>query len=173
MLTNVILNALDAMPDGGQLHITTETDGDNVIVFVRDTGTGMTDETRRRALEPFFTTKVDVGSGLGLATVRGTVEGWRGRVDIDSQLGVGTTVRLTIPAAERQLAAMLQVEMGDGRSASEHLIAKLLDEARHGEPWAMKLALDRILPAVQKVEHAVQGEPRSPRFVCSTTVGTR
>jgi signal transduction histidine kinase len=105
VLTNVILNALDAMPDGGQLHITTETDGDNVIVFVRDTGTGMTDETRRRALEPFFTTKVDVGSGLGLATVRGTVEGWRGRVDIDSQLGVGTTVRLTIPAAERQLAA--------------------------------------------------------------------
>jgi len=67
--------------------------------------------------------------------------------------------------AERQLAAMLQVEMADGRSASEHLIAKLLDEARHGEPWAMKLALDRILPAVQKVEHAVQGEPRSPRFV--------
>ena len=100
MLTNVILNALDATPDGGQLHITTETDGDNVIAFVRDTGTGMRDETRRRALEPFFTTKVDVGSGLGLATVRGTVEGWRGRVNIDSPLGVGTTVDVYLPVVD-------------------------------------------------------------------------
>jgi len=67
--------------------------------------------------------------------------------------------------AEKQLARLLQVELKDGRSASEHLIERLIDEARAGAPWAMRLALERILPAVQKHEHAVAAEPRSPKFV--------
>lgn len=98
-LTNLIFNAIDAMPKGGSIAIATSRDGDGVVLAVRDTGAGMTEEVRRRCLEPFFTTKGQAGTGMGLAMVYGIVHRHDGSIGIDSEPGKGTTIRLRFHAA--------------------------------------------------------------------------
>ncbi len=118
-LLNLIVNARDAMPDGGSLSIETKNvlldegaasalteiePGHYVVVSVRDTGSGMTDESRRRAIEPFFTTKeVGKGSGLGLSQVYGFARQSKGQLEIVSALGKGTTVRIYLPSGGREV----------------------------------------------------------------------
>jgi signal transduction histidine kinase/PAS domain-containing protein/ActR/RegA family two-component response regulator len=105
-LTNLIFNAVDAMPQGGVLTLRTRYDGvDRVLVEVVDSGIGMNDETRRRCLEPFFTTKGERGTGLGLAMVYGIMQRHGGDLEIDSAPGFGTTVRLSFVAATTSTAA--------------------------------------------------------------------
>lgn len=94
MLLNLIFNAVDAMPDGGQLKIETSFNGEYVCLSVADNGTGMSEATRSHVFEPFFTTKMDVGSGLGLSTLFGTLRGWGGSVDVQSKLGEGSEFQL-------------------------------------------------------------------------------
>lgn len=98
-VVNVLANALDAMPLGGMLLLRTRNEGtDRVSITIQDTGEGMSEQTRARATEPFFTTKpVGKGTGLGLARVRETVEAHRGTLAISSEEGVGTTVRIELP----------------------------------------------------------------------------
>jgi PAS domain S-box-containing protein len=98
-LLNLVQNALDAMSGGGTLGIRTTIDGSEVSVAVSDTGIGMSEEVRERAFEPFFTTKGVNGTGLGLAEVYGIARRHRGRTEIYSSPGSGTTVRLVLPAA--------------------------------------------------------------------------
>ncbi|HTS19710.1 MAG TPA: PAS domain S-box protein [Verrucomicrobiae bacterium] len=104
-LTNLIFNAVDAMPNGGSITVRTRAQASRVELEVTDTGTGMTEDVRQRCLEPFFTTKGDRGTGLGLSMVYGIVQRHQGTVEIDTTLGKGTTFRLSLPAAQQTKAA--------------------------------------------------------------------
>jgi signal transduction histidine kinase len=109
-LTNLIFNAVDAMPSGGALTVRTAAkraggDSQLVIVEVVDTGVGMDEETRRRCLEPFFTTKGERGTGLGLAMVYGMIQRHSAEFEIDSSVGTGTTMRIAFPAYTQPMLA--------------------------------------------------------------------
>lgn len=97
VLTNLVFNAVDAMPQSGSITLRTKVDGDGVRLDVSDTGMGMTEEVRQRCLEPFFSTKGEKGSGLGLAMVYGIIRRLRGTIDITSAVGVGTTFSIRLP----------------------------------------------------------------------------
>jgi CheY-like chemotaxis protein len=103
-LTNLLFNALDAVSHGGEITISTYVNDPDVVLEVRDNGTGMSQEVRDHCLDPFYTTKGVQGTGLGLSMVHGTVERHRGQMAIETQLGAGTTVRLCFPPAERRSA---------------------------------------------------------------------
>jgi CheY-like chemotaxis protein len=92
---------VDALPEGGLVTFHTRLDArdQEVVVEIRDTGVGMSETTRSRCLEPFFTTKGERGTGLGLPMVFGMVQRHGGELEIDSALGSGTTVRLIFPVA--------------------------------------------------------------------------
>jgi len=109
VLTNLIFNAVDAMPQGGQIVLRGRArslaparggapSATQVIVEVQDDGVGMDEETRKRCFEPFFSTKGRRGTGLGLAMVYGVMQRHEGSIEVDTQLGRGTTMRLIFPA---------------------------------------------------------------------------
>jgi CheY-like chemotaxis protein len=101
---NLIFNAIDAMPEGGTLSISSEVLEDSVQLAVVDTGIGMDEETRRRVFEPFFTTKADVGTGLGLSTVFTSITRWDGQIELQSAPGKGTSVVINLPAWEEGIS---------------------------------------------------------------------
>jgi signal transduction histidine kinase len=103
-LTNLVENALQAMPSGGALRMTADVTSDAVVLQIADTGVGMSAEAAEQAFEPFFSTKTG-GSGLGLPNARRNVELSGGTVTLASAPGRGTTVTVTLPRADRSVAA--------------------------------------------------------------------
>jgi CheY-like chemotaxis protein len=105
VIMNLAVNARDAMLDGGRLTVSAAADGGQARIVVADTGTGMTDEVRERIFEPFFTTKeLGRGTGLGLATVYGAIDGAGGTVSVRSALGTGTSFEIRLPLAPAEAA---------------------------------------------------------------------
>lgn len=142
-LTNLVFNAIDAMPEGGTLTLRTRFAAADalrpaVVVEVVDTGIGMDEDTRRRCLEPFFTTKGERGTGLGLAMVFGAARRHSADLEIDSTPGAGTTMRLTFA-----VPAMLPLESDVPASAlgpSSRLRLLLVDD----DPILLKSLRDTL-----------------------------
>lgn len=152
-LTNLIFNAVDAMPQGGVLTLRSrvvrpvgishpDASPTYVLLEVADTGTGMNEEARQRCLEPFFSTKGQRGTGLGLAMVYGTAERHEGQIEIDSAPGKGTTLRLVLPlrtpmpttaaAAEtRRPLNHLRVLFVDDEPLLRELLREILESEGH------------------------------------------
>jgi len=116
VIINLVANARDAIPQNGRIHIATETTyfdekfisshgygrvGEYAVLTVSDTGTGMDQKTKARIFEPFFTTKeIGKGTGLGLSIVYGTIKQHNGHINVYSEIGVGTTIRIYLPRIE-------------------------------------------------------------------------
>jgi CheY-like chemotaxis protein len=125
-LLNLVVNARDAMPDGGTLTIAARMaeppaggglrPGRYVSLSVSDTGVGMDAETMNRAIEPFFSTKgIGKGTGLGLSMIHGLAAQLGGRLDLASTPGVGTTVQIWLPVAEGEVAQAALASTSDDR----------------------------------------------------------
>jgi signal transduction histidine kinase/ActR/RegA family two-component response regulator/HAMP domain-containing protein len=119
VLTNLIINAVDALPAGGVITVRTRlaknlkigkksAAASHIVLEISDTGIGMDEETRSRCLEPFFSTKGHRGTGLGLSMVYGVVERHDGKIEIDSELGKGTTMRLIFPVRKVRPAEVME-----------------------------------------------------------------
>lgn len=141
VLTNLIMNAADAMPEGGTITFRTRTDGEMVAIEVSDTGVGMTEEVRQRCLDLFFTTKGDRGTGLGLAMAYGIIQRSQGAIDVDSEVGKGTTFTIRLQAeaqvsAESELAQTtalnsLHILAVDDNSAALGTLGRMLRTLGH------------------------------------------
>jgi signal transduction histidine kinase len=146
VLTNLIFNAVDAMPAGGTLIIRTRQSGDRGFLEVQDSGTGMTEEVRRRCLEPFFSTKGERGTGLGLSMVFGIVQRHSGMIDLQSVVGRGTTFRISLPLYQEEELSEPVEQPGPSRSLrvlvvdDEAAVRDLLQEALASEGHAVEVA---------------------------------
>ena len=99
VLVNMVFNAVDAMPNGGNLTLAAEDVDDSVVISVGDTGTGMPPEVKSRIFDPFFTTKGKAGMGLGLAVSFGIIRRHEGSVEVESEVGIGTKFKISLPKA--------------------------------------------------------------------------
>jgi len=117
--TNIVFNAVDAMPEGGTIAIKTWMENNNVCVSFSDTGVGMTEERKEKIFDPFFTTKEVSAMGMGLSTAYGTIQRHSGKISVDSEIGHGSRFTIKLPKyTERQA----QTEI----TAKEKKIANIL-----------------------------------------------
>jgi PAS domain S-box-containing protein len=119
--TNLIFNAVDAMPNGGRISIKSRAEGANVVVDVRDTGIGMDETVRARIFDPFFSTKGTKGMGLGLSVAFGIVGRHKGSINAESEPGRGTCFTIRLPIAQ------VRAEQGPQEiGSSEERVARIL-----------------------------------------------
>ncbi len=182
VLINLVHNALDAMPEGGRLALATKNVEGDVVVSVTDTGIGMSPETLERAQEPFFTTKGDRGTGLGLSMVYGIIARHGGQVTIESAPGTGTTVRLTLPAAAgktRVLSGPKPVASGPRRiliiedeEEIAELLAEILKEGGHSAEFATdpRNGLDRFRKETFDVVFTDLSMPEMPGWLVAEEI---
>lgn len=151
VLTNLIFNAVDAMPEGGTITLRTVAKDGQVVLEVGDTGTGMTEEVRQRCLEPFFTTKGERGTGLGLAMVYGIIQRHKGTIDIQSEFGKGTTFAIGFPIeGDQKWEALHTVE---SLASARRLRALVVDD----DPLTLMVTVECLLADHHLVETAVNG----------------
>ena len=109
-LTNIVFNAIDALPRGGTLTIETGQNGRRVFVRIEDTGVGMNADVKSRMFDPFFTTKGVKGTGLGLSVAYGIIRHNRGLISVESEVAQGTTVLVSFPAAAETMRPIPEPE---------------------------------------------------------------
>lgn len=150
ILVNLLLNAVDAMPAGGEILICSEPAEGDVRLTVGDNGVGMNEQTLKRVFEPFFTTKAEIGTGLGLSTVFGAITRWGGTVDVSSSPGKGTKFVFILPAADEETP-----RPESHKHPAEVRSAKIL-VVEDVEP--IRSLLDRVLSKKHTVKATEDGE---------------
>jgi signal transduction histidine kinase len=158
VLTNLIFNAVDAMPQGGRISLETSIDGDHAVIRVRDNGTGMTESVRQRCLEPFFSTKGERGTGLGLSMVYGIVERHRGKLEIESAPGQGTTFIIRLPVADTSTA--LDSENSAQATSISPLNVLIVDD----EPRVLEVVSEYLRCDGHSVSTALNGREGLEKF---------
>jgi signal transduction histidine kinase/ActR/RegA family two-component response regulator len=123
VLVNMVFNAVDAMPDGGNLTLAAEDLGETVVISVADTGTGMPSEVKSRIFDPFFTTKGKAGMGLGLAVSFGIIRRHEGSVEVESEVNAGTKFKIILPKANISEEAAVALEAEHKTAATETINA--------------------------------------------------
>jgi len=176
-LTNLVLNSVDALPQGGWIRFSTRAvslpvvsnqarSTTHIILEVADNGIGMDEKTRQRCLEPFFSTKQQRGgSGLGLAMVYGTVERHEGRIEIQSEVNKGTTIRLILPL--RQPPASKTADLPTAGRVSTSLRILCIDD----EPLLREMLREILEFYHHRVETADGGEAGLRLFQNARTQG--
>lgn len=127
VFVNIIINALDAMPEGGRLTVTTSVEGDKAVISFADTGCGIPEDMRQRVFDPFFTTKGPEGHGLGLAVAYGIVSRHNGEIEVESELGRGAIFTLKFPLAV--IAETTDTRGRVGETARQSYVLVVDDEA--------------------------------------------
>ncbi len=156
-LTNLILNAVDAMPRGGRLTLTTAAAGGRVEVTVADTGIGIPEGVRQKIFDPFFTTKGPRGTGLGLSMTYGILSRHGGQITVESEEGRGTTFHLVFPPAEE--IAEVAAEPAPAQPAAPLRCLVVDDETVVGEVLG-----DMLMAAGQSVVVVTSGQEAIARF---------
>ena len=150
-LTNLVLNALDAMPAGGRLTVATAREGDRVRCTVQDTGVGMDEQVRRRVFEPFFTTKGQKGSGLGLSVTYGVVARHGGEIHCESRPGQGSTFTIRLPIGELRPESPASPPVAE---PPRGLTILVIDD----EPEVRQVLVDLLT----RLGHTIVAEPEGP-----------
>jgi PAS domain S-box-containing protein len=117
VFTNMILNAIEAMPEGGKIGFSTFKKKEDVIIQISDTGMGIAEETKKKIFEPFFTTKPFTNTGLGLSMSYGIIKRFGGKIEVVSELGYGTTFTIILPVGEVERDEAVSPQIKQGRQA--------------------------------------------------------
>lgn len=157
-LVNLIINAVDAMPEGGTITLSTYTEGNCAVLSVGDTGLGMTEEVRRRCLDPFFTTKGSHGTGMGLSMVYGIIQRHGGTMDIKSELGNGTTFIMRFPIPKESVLEVVDTILEQSALPPLHLL--VVDD----EPMIGLLLTDFLTNDGHTVVTAANGKQGLEKF---------
>jgi signal transduction histidine kinase/ActR/RegA family two-component response regulator len=133
VLVNMVYNAVDAMPSGGEVRVSVQETRERVIIHITDTGTGMGPEVKQRLFDPFFTTKGKAGTGMGLAVSFGIIRRHEGSIEVDSEVGRGTTFKISLPkvtheAAETQSVGTSEVTI---TASEDKLRVLVVDDETH------------------------------------------
>jgi CheY-like chemotaxis protein len=154
VFTNLILNAVDAMPQGGKLTFSCVQEANRIVARVADTGVGMTEEIRTHLFDPFFTTKGTRGMGLGMSVVYGIVTRHEGKIEVVTSLGKGTTFVIDLPVAS---VKRLPVAGSEGAA-----LPQLLRPGRilvvDDEPEVAAVVKDVLVGAGHTVDTAISGK---------------
>jgi signal transduction histidine kinase len=149
VLTNLIFNACDAMPTGGSIVVRTRDDGGFVRMEVADCGTGMTQEEVAKCLEPFYTTKGERGTGLGLSVAYGIIQRHGGTIEIQSEKGFGTVFALVLPVTNSESEIAQEEEAAEKVDAlkvlvvdDQEIICELLSELLRADGHEAAVAFD-------------------------------
>jgi signal transduction histidine kinase len=158
VLTNLIFNAVDALPQGGTITLSTRSEGEGIALSVTDSGTGMSEEVRRRCLEPFFTTKGKHGTGLGLSMVYGIIHRHGGTIEIESEQGKGTTFTLRLPMT----SAASEAAADPKTWATIPSRVLVVDD----QPILCQLVCEHLRADLHTVETALSGSEALEKFRC-------
>ena len=157
VLTNIFLNAVQAMPDGGVLTISTERKGTFSCIGIADTGIGMNEEIKNRIFDPFFTTRGVEGTGLGMSVAYGIIKRHEGNISVESEPGNGAKVTILLPTASENSAIIAETLPEEAESTESLRILVVDDEEMFAQVFAEMLSeFGHVVCVVNRGSEAIE-----------------